>query len=263
LRRNFLCGVAASLLIGVGTALAEVPGEIRGCDDVAGYAPFVFKTRDNGGTEGRVTGYTVALLSGILKETGRRLTVDLLPFQRCLELAGDGSYDLVMSGERDAVREQRFLFTQPYFRIQPIYVFSRHRPAPVIEQISDIATVAACGQPGYRYDEMGLAESAIHHNPRTPLAAAGMLTAGRCDVFLTEAEVIAADSVAAGAPIFPDTDFATAPVPGVKPMPVYALVSRSVAYAEDLTDLLSQGIDAAVESGAADRMMQPYLGRHP
>jgi polar amino acid transport system substrate-binding protein len=248
------------LLAGIPSARAEgIPAEVRACDDAEEYPPFSYFLRQDGRKTDQVAGYAVDYLQQILEESGRRGTVRLLPWRRCLERVRNGELDLVLSAAPTPERSGDFVFTPPYFSLTQRFYFPLSRPAPSVAALADLDRLKLCGQFGYAYPDYGSLESRIDRGAKSLEAVAAMLQSGRCDVFLTNLEIVAGRKLITGRDPFPASGFGSARPPEIADVGMRMMIGRSLPYREALLSLLSEGIDRMRRTGAESRLADRYL----
>jgi polar amino acid transport system substrate-binding protein len=238
----------------------DVPRTLQVCDDVAEYPPFSYLQRENGHKTTMVVGYSVDYVRRILAASGRDATIELLPWRRCVEQVRAGAIDFALSAVSTAERGRDFVFTPPYFTLSPTLFFIRARAPQALRNVSDLASLKLCGQFGYTYAEFGVPETLIDRGAKTLEAAANMLRAGRCDVFLGDAEIVAGEGRVTGRPVFPDPEFASRAAPEAAPEPMAMMIGKALPFRDALLDLLTRGVRDMQASGAAKRLSDRYLG---
>jgi polar amino acid transport system substrate-binding protein len=258
-------GFAAALLCcpGAPPARAEpIPDALRACDDVAEFPPFTYMQRDGGRKTDIPVGYTVDYLNQILAADGRTASIAMLPWRRCVESVRTGEYDIALNAIRTDDRARDFVLTPPYAVLTPMVYFALSRPAPALLDAASLAGLKICGQFGYTYNpDFGVPEAVVDHGAKTLAAGANMLRAGRCDVFLSDAETVAGQVLILGRSVFPETEFGSRKAPGAKVEQLTMMIGPTLPYRFGLLDLLSRGIAEMRGSGAAkllaDRYFQP------
>jgi polar amino acid transport system substrate-binding protein len=233
------------------------PSELRACDGNDEFPPFSYFRHDAHGTT--VVGFAVDVATELLAASGRTLRVDLIPWSRCLEAAGKGAYDFVLSARKTAERDVFLAYPTPYASMRPIYVYDRRHPMPPVLDGARLAGERICGLFGYSYDDQLVQGGSIDRGAKSLAAAAAKLRAGRCDLFLTTVESRDGARLIADHDIFPTGEFGSATLAGAAPTPIYMPVSRTVAYSAALVELLSRATEAMQASGEADRLAQRYL----
>jgi polar amino acid transport system substrate-binding protein len=176
-----------------------------------------------------------------------------------MELVRMGQYELTLSAIRTAERDRDFLFTPPYFVLTPVLYAPKSVALASVRTSADLERLKLCGRFGYAYTGYGVPESLVDRGAKTLEAAVGMLRAGRCDVFLGDAEVIAGESRLAGHPIFPDAEFTTRAPPDATAEPMSMMIGRALPQAEALLALLTDGIRDMKAAGAEQALSRRYL----
>jgi polar amino acid transport system substrate-binding protein len=248
-------------LAGSPAAAVDVPATLRVCDEIDEYPPFVYYRRENGRQTDTLVGYSVEYLTEILAGGGRSFTIKLLPWQRCVDSVRIGQEDLALDASEAADRDRDFVFSPPYSSLTPMIYFVRAKPAPRLDTVADLEALRICGQFGNIYTAgWGVPEALVDRGAKTLEEAANKLRAGRCDVVLADAEIVAGQSVTLGHPLFPDTEIASRASPGARAEPVFMMVGRTLPYRDALIALLSRGVADMQASGAAKRLSDRYLG---
>ncbi len=238
---------------------ATVPAHLRVCDDESEYPPMVYLRREGNRKTDEVIGYSIDYLREILTATQRSFSIDLLPWQRCLNAITAGEYDLALSASRNPERETLYLFTPNYYSIHQVLYYSRTRPKPLLDSPAALRRLRLCGQSGYYYGGYGIEDAIVDRGARTLETAVEMLRLGRCDVLMGDAEVTEGQSLIQGRDIMPASEF------GIE-FPAYALpddetmiIGRVLPYAQELQALLSAGIADMTRSGRGAELAKKYF----
>jgi polar amino acid transport system substrate-binding protein len=237
-----------------------VPEVVRACDDVGEYPPLVFRRRSQGRAGDDVIGYAVDLLSAALLGTGHRLSVQLLPWRRCLELSAAGQYDIVLSAAPTPEREAKFMALTPYYRLEAVYVFDRSRPPPA-RSIDDLAQSRLCGEFGYSYPHADRFRRVVDDGAKTFEGVLAMLKAGRCDVAITSRQLIEGRSLVENRDVLPPVEFGMLDLPDASATTVSMMVTRATPYHLALAELVDRRLGELDRTGEAGNLLWPYQAK--
>ncbi len=248
------------LLLPTPAAAESNPTPLYACDDVSEYPPYTYFDRKNGKPTDNVVGYTVDALKKIFKD--RPVVVDLIPWNRCLQLTKTGTkYQIALGARKTAEREVDFMFTAPLFQMQSDYYYSRkkHPDGLDIHTLADLQKYKICGLFGYNYDQYGLPTSTVLTTYKFQQLIPLVLH-DNCDLFIEYRQVIQGhrkiDDELRKA--IDDPDLAHQPVPGVTDTAYYFIVPRSLPDAKALVDKLNNGFDDLGKSGEKSTLMKKY-----
>lgn len=223
-----------------------VPQTLRACGDAAGFAPYTYAAN------GAAQGYNVDFLQALLARSHRKINISLLPWNRCLHLAAQGQYDLILDATSQPKRRKDFLLPQSHYSITPAFAFrAGETPRPPASK-QELSMMRRCQVAGWDYTLSGSSERPEFISTASSMAAAlNMLRHGRCDILLTQQEPLQAVA----------DDVQHRPVPWAPSAKLHFGVSRAVPYAQPLADLLDDGITHATVSGEAARLMKRHFAR--
>lgn len=256
-----LCLVAGCCAPAAAAAARGVPKALRACGDSNEFAPFIYFKRDGGKKTAVVAGLDVDVLHAILGDSGRTVTVELLPWARCLLLGARGHYDIVLDGVKSPVRERDFRLSVPLYALTPVFLYRKGEPPPEVASLADMARHRICSQADYNYEQYGIPNSMITNRARTIDDAATMLRLGRCSLMLQEVEILQAHAALGGKDLLASDDYEAIYPEWLKHIDFHLLVSRSAPYGRELLLLLDQGINRMKKSGEIDRLRNRHTFR--
>jgi ABC-type amino acid transport substrate-binding protein len=242
------------------SAPAAVPAQLRVCGDTNEFPPFTIAVREGGRRTGAVSGYNVDMLNRILQASGRSAAYTLLPWKRCLAMAAEGHFDLVLDAVKAPERERYFAFPPVFYTLTPVVVFHRSYPNPPDMNVpDDLSKIKVCTPLGWDFSLAGIKTPPTDSNPATIEAAVAMLKIGRCEALMFEMEVVPGLPQVNGRPLINEQDFVLKPLRWRPKSDFFVVVSRALPYREPLLHLLAQGIGALRKSGEAARLLQLHL----
>lgn len=236
---------------------------VRICDDGAEWPPYTYYKRVNGRPSAELVGYSVDVISAILKKAGIPYTLELLPWVRCLkEVASGQHYQLALNASYSEERNRNFLLSLPYYRTSNYYFYAEpaHPKGLAIEQFADLKRYRICGLRGYNYTIYGLATSEIDDGARSFSAVITKLKRGDCDLFLEKYEVLAGFATI-GQDMLSDTTLARRPVPGMRPTEFHMLASRQHEHSAELLRVINEGLRELQASQQLRAMLAKYLNQ--
>lgn len=265
-------GLLAALLLAAGARADEpaplpvqlpaalpAPLSVTLCEE-ANYAPFFFLPRPvTGNAASQPTGFTMELVTAVLAEAGVSWQLQILPWNRCMDLVAAGDIDIGMDAYHDAARARRFSYSAPYFRLTPQYFYDRHRPGgPLrLRKPADFHRYQACGLNSYSYDHYGPVLKRLDQSAESYEQLFSMLQARRCDYFFEEKEVMAG-TLALRAPDAPALALASGPVPGATAPELHFILRREGARSAQLRAILNAGIARMQRDGRLAALARKY-----
>ncbi|RTL31411.1 MAG: transporter substrate-binding domain-containing protein [Burkholderiales bacterium] len=197
---QLLAALVVQLLMQVAQAQTQTQTKTRtdkqtvdACADRAEMPPFTFTERANGQLTGRVVGASVDILASILKASGQRLEVHLLPWARCLAEVDAGRVQLALNVSQNEADHRSFRLTHAYFRTHAVALFARSRYPNGLDlrAPSAWASLKVCGFGGHRFEHFGLDSSVVDRGTTQSYdQVIAKLNLGRCDLFIDSREVI-------------------------------------------------------------------------
>jgi polar amino acid transport system substrate-binding protein len=248
-----------------GVAFSIVPKVLRACGDSDEWPPFTYYSRDGEGRKTtNVTGYNVAYLQALLSDSGRTVSFTLLPWQRCLQEAKRGHYDIVLDGVKSEQREKDFLFPAWHYEINMAMVYRSNWTLPDLSQPELRSSLNVCGQLGYTYHRLKgslLDGATIQVSAKTIESALQMVLSNRCDLLVHSVEVLSGFSKIGRIDVLNDKRLKVTRL--VLPhgnSKFHLMVSRNSSFKEELLELLNKGISAMNQSGRARMLLKQHAG---
>lgn len=231
---------------------SEIPMQLTVCGDEEGYPPFSYFDGD------KVSGYNVDFLQELLIPLGYSIEFILLPWPRCLAQVSNGAIDMAMDVSSSPERQREFIFPRPHYTTTVILIQTRH--VAQVNTPAELESQKVCIINGWAFSALGMsADARPAGTPLTPEAAADMLRTGRCNILAFSREALLGYSRLDPQFRLSVEDLISYPIPWEVRGEKHFAVSRRLSYGERLVELLDQGIARLFESGAATRILQPYL----
>jgi polar amino acid transport system substrate-binding protein len=262
--RRTLPYLLLSLMILLGS-VCPVQGEglsvkaIRACDDIQEWPPFIYYKREGGKPTADVVGFTAELIREILAPYDVTLTIDLMPWRRCLREVEKGSqYQILLDASTNADRAERYHISKPYYSISPYYFYSKkqHPDGLPIKTMDDLKQYRINGIAGYNYADYGLKPEDLDAIVNGHEGLIQKLHRGRCDLFPEWYEVMRGFA-AVGKPYLEDEDLGYAAVPGAPLTPFYLMFPKN-ALGLELKTVVDEGIEKMTKSGRLAEMLSRY-----
>ena len=253
------CLLAIGVLATAAPAQAALPPTLRICGDVNEFPPFSYHLRVNGRKTPAVAGFDVDVLEQIVGGEGRSLQIELLPWARCLLLAKRGQYDIALDGIRTPEREQDFIHASSHYTLTPVFLYLKEQARPVLPTQNDLVRYRICSQADYNYAPFGIPDNMLTNRARTIDDAAAMAKLGRCNLILSELEVISGHAKLGGIDLMNSPEFESMRPDWLKPIYFHYMVSRAVPYRKELTETLDKGIARLRKSGELERLRNLHL----
>lgn len=231
------------------------------CDDAGEWPPFTYLKRVDGKTTHQVVGFSVDVISNILKANNISFSIELLPWKRCLSEVERGKRSLMLlNASYNQARTKHFLYSKPIYYTHPSYFYSRKTfpQGLTIKTPGDFSKYQVCGLRGYNYSIFGLSSDQVDTNASNFDQLFLKLRYNRCQVFAEQYEVIAGFGLTHHSHFLTKPWVAHAPLPYLKPIPFYMLFSRN-AEGRALWRLVDQGIERLRSSGKLKQMLSRYL----
>jgi len=263
--RHIFFGIAillpASTSVWSNDSSLQAGDTIHVCGDGAGWPPYHFLKREQDEKTQQVIGYDVDVLKTILDQHDLNLTVDMLPWKRCLQEANMGQrYQIALSSSYSKMRDTIYLMTRHYYEIIPHYFYSKRQYSNglTLRSNKDLLNYKGCGLLGYNYVGFGVSNEIIDTGALNFPQVIKKTHAGHCDYFLARYEIFL--GFASIGEKFPnDPLLGHGKVPGVSPDKFYMLVSRNYVHAKALKDALDTGITELEKAGKLKEILSKYL----
>ncbi|MBV8467239.1 MAG: transporter substrate-binding domain-containing protein [Burkholderiales bacterium] len=262
-------GVLARLFIVLGVVLNVPVREglaqtVSACADRAEMPPFVFKKRVNGQATEEAVGASVEVLAQVLRGSGQRLNVQLLPWARCLMEVDAGHIQIALDVSRDEAQHRNFRLTRAFVRTHAVALYARSRFPNGLDLRSDSAWKAlkVCGFGGHRFEHFGLDSNAIDRGTTYGYDQVIVkLNTGRCDAFIDSREVIGGNFL-----INPGLRsqlthgmIAVQALPATPPQELFFGVTDNSAASGSLLQLLNRGLDELEQRREIDAAVGRYM----
>lgn len=228
------------------------------CEDAAGWMPFAFVPR-GAGADSRPLGFSIDVLDALDLQV-EPVPVRSLPWLRCLaEIERGEQMQFALTASVKPDRLARFHFSRPYYttRLHYFYRRAQHPGGLRLRHERDLAAYRVCGVHGYRYAGVSLDPRRIDQGAKRLADLFYRLRAGRCDVALSQIEVVRAAPRALGVALLTD-DLDHAALPGIAPESYHMLVSRRWEGGAALRDRIDQQLDRIERSGELDQLRQRW-----
>lgn len=235
--------------------------DLRVCDNEDDYPPFSTHTIDASGVE-HWSGYSVALLQRVLKDTDWKINITAEPWPLCMKHVQDGDkYDMTLNGSYNLERAQNFYISEPLAYVHYQYFYSKKAfPQGLgINQVSDLEKHSLCGIKGHNYSKLGLSASELDLGAPDYEAAIGKLLLGRCDAFIYVREVVL-EQRRLGNKVANDTRIESMTVPGVPAAANQWLISRKKDYSVALLNEINAGLKELWQSGEVEKLWLQQTG---
>ncbi|WP_332856068.1 substrate-binding periplasmic protein [Duganella sp. S19_KUP01_CR8] len=257
---NRLYAFLLLLCLATGSACA---GTVQVCADQAEMPPFVFAERANGQRGGHVVGASVDLLNLIGARYGWTVSVQLLPWARCLALVADHRVDIALNvGQADTAGN--LVLSDAYFTMHNVYFYSRRaRPQGLkLQQLSDVRHYHLCGLGGYRFEVYGIPTNTVDRGATIGYEQlVGKLHLGRCDLFIDSRETMAGQYLINPKlrSLLVDGTLVSQPLPDSPLRPLYFGVAASGADAAKLLQSLNEGLARLAKTKELDKLLVHYM----
>ncbi|WP_434628827.1 substrate-binding periplasmic protein [Chromobacterium sp. CV08] len=262
--RRLLLALCHCLAIAAASAQPPAPSVVHICDDGEEWPPFTYYRRVDGKPTTEITGYSVEVIGAILGKHGIPFTITLPPWKRCLASIEAGeNYVMALSASKNPEREQRFLFSAPYYQTH-YYVFyakDRFPQGLKLDSQADLNQYRLGGIKGYAYSNLATVDKDRMVRAASYPELVKMMKAGRLDVFAEDYEVMAGLSSIGALDIIGDPSIGRAPLPGANANPFHMIFSRKNPSGEQLRQLVDQELEAMRRSGQLARLLAKYVKR--
>jgi polar amino acid transport system substrate-binding protein len=259
--------LALGLLGGMDAAQAQ-PLTVRTvavCDDVNEWPPFTVldrgpKASGPAVSSAPVTGFSVDVLRSILTPRGIGLTIELLPWVRCLREVESGTrFQMALNASASPDRTQRFFLSDEVHATTPGYFYSRQRfpDAPPVRTMQDLARLRVCGVHGYNYAAYGLSDAQVDRGALNLDRVIAKLKVDRCDIGLGELEVVQAAKGGTSAPAS-GPEIAVARIPGMPKVAYHMIISRQHPQGAALLQVINAGLKTLRDSGRLAQLHRQY-----
>lgn len=229
--------------------------EITSCGDGAEWPPYTYYKRNSKGIKtDELTGYTVDVLKEIFKRNNIVVKFTMPPWQRCLHdvLQGNRS-QIALDASHSAKREKKYIFTDWYYEITPMYFYDKKRfPNGLkIRSMTELFRKGSvCGLMGYNYVGFGdeINNNNIDRGAKNFDALTSKLIEKRCVAFLARYEILKGFKHL-GKDYFHKSRIGFHEVPNAKKDKFYLLISRNIPNALYIKKMIDEEIQAMREDG--------------
>ncbi len=244
-------------------AQAEIPRgtHVKTCNDSGEWPPYFYFRRDNGEATNELVGYDLDILTRIFSKQGIDFTMKLIAWSRCLHEVETGeTYKMVSSVAYSEERDQKYIMTDSYYTVQPHYFYpiANFPNGLEINTLAEFNRYRVCGLRGYNYTNFGVPVETIDVGTKVFPQLIEKTARRRCDVFLGRFEIFVGFA-RTGTDYIKIHNLGTAPIPEVSGDKFYMMISRNYENAEDLRQIINDGIAELTASGEAGRILAPYL----
>lgn len=239
---------------------------VRFCGDGAEWPPYMYYERDSfGEPTGTITGASLEALRKIFEGAGYPLEYDLIPWKRCMSAVQffhqDKTYEAFSDGSSNPEREENFFRTDPFYALTFLAYYSKKKfPNGLdVSQPEKVNAYNLCGTQGYNFQpfyDAGIKKE-IDVSARDSLTNLKKLMMDRCDLFLTQLEVIQGGAII-GQYKIPD-ELQSIEIPGVKRQPFYFWVAKKSPRAQQLVDDINTQMRKLKKSNEWEKIYQKYL----
>lgn len=243
----------------VNSLSAQLPNEIKICDDGDEWPPYAFYERTKGVKSHKVIGYSVDFLDEILKKNKLKGTYSLIPWSRCLDGVKKGEFDLALNATINPDRLEQFFTTEAYYILSESYIYKAGNSSAKIQSTKDFKKKIICGQKGYNYTYLEIEDSDIKYSMNSFPSAIEMIKSGRCDLMPVNTEVILGYKLIGVGNFIDDPSLKIEKIPGVPGTEYVMLVSKSRPYSAELLKLINAGISDLKNSKIEKELKHNYF----
>ena len=260
LGRRVIFSVLMVFFIPAITMALNIKTPLKICDDGSEWPPYTHFERVNGKKTNKIIGFSVEVISTILKAEGLQHEIELPPWSRCLKSIREGN-DFVMALNASYSEERRrsYWMTNPYYSTTNYYFYSKatYPEGLNVKKKADLLNYKICGMHGYNYSTYGVAKNQIDQQAHDFTQLINKLHRKRCDLFLEKYEILVGFS-AIGKNYLSDSNLGSAVVPEMKSTPFYMLISKKVSYGKELKELINRGVERMKRNGKMEELMKKY-----
>ncbi|MGD8110752.1 substrate-binding periplasmic protein [Vibrio sp. TRT 17S01] len=226
-------------------------GTIHLCGDAVDWPPYTYTDK------GQVLGVDVDILRNIFDKHDIRYDVSMTSWTRCLRGVEQGMYDIALSATFAKEREQKYLYTDWYYDITPVYVFSRmnHPKGIELKSPSDLNNYVVCGIFGYNYRDFNLDD--IQQYANSIYQGLNAVRQKQCDVFISWKEIHQGFQKIWNISIIGD-EFEERNVPNMDKHRFYMMISQTRADKEQLRELINKEIARLKRSGEIENIISRH-----
>ena len=231
------------------------------------FSPYFYQTDSS--EQSNVVGVDVDILKAISELTGLKFKNEIIPWKRCLKNVEEfdrvGQHEIAIDATFNASRAEKFYFAGPIYSadIHLFYSRSKFPGGPiskennnVISKINQMQNFSICGISGYNYEvyyqKHGIPEDVVIQKTGGGLSSVlKMISADRCEVFETQATLVAGAIITQGLEVPGDLNCIKMDESSPE---FYMMISRSSPRAEKLLAQIGQAIIELRETGELKRI---------
>jgi len=236
---------------------------LTACADQAEMPPFTFNERFEGHKTERVVGASVDLLRQIGRNNGWDVSIQLLPWARCLAMVKDNRAQIALDASRADAQENHLIASKPYFSLHSVYFFSRRaRPQGVqLTGLNDLKHYHLCGLNGHRFEPFGIDTRDVDRGTLSYESLIAKLHLGRCDLFIENREVIGGMYLTDPRlrTLLVDGTLVSHPLPGAANRDIMMALSPAAANSPALLAAINAGIAHAESNHDFEQFLSHYL----
>jgi len=209
-----------------------------------------------------VLGYDVDVVREILEPLGIEAEFFMPSWKQCLEHSEGGNiFHVALSSSFNEQRNRYFLYSDYYYEtiLHYFYAKAQFQTPPTVLMAADLHGYGrVCGRYSYNYEGTGVFKNdQLELIGKSFSALVTRTLSGYCSFFLGRPSVMLGFNLL-GQNLFTDDEIAYYPVPGAKKDRFYMLVSRNYPYAQELHQILNDGIARLRASGRLDEILMHY-----
>lgn len=259
--RFFLLALSLAMFSPPSVGRAEDP--VRMCGE--NWPPFIYAQvgKDESGYF-KKTGTHLNLFATLSNLTGLKFSIDLIPWQRCLEevenFGSKNKYEIALDATFNEERARKYHYVGPIYSTGTSLFFSRtkfpngprlEKSGKIVSTINEMQQFKICGLLGWNYESY----YTLHDIPRSIVvqqtsgglgSVLRMVAADRCDLFEAPT-IVVIGAVVTGQLSIPD-DIACLKL-AEEQQPFYLMVSRSTPRALELVSRMTTALERMEKSG--------------
>lgn len=239
-------------------AWAELPKLIKVCDDGEEWPPYAYYERVEGKKSQNIVGYSVDLLKEIVAAKDIQISVELIPWSKCLNDLHEGKYDMTLNAGFNSERNHSYLMSRAFYTVTPVYFFDNSKKPPLLESVTDLKKYKLCGVKGYNYRAgFMLDKNSIDLTSTSIMQAFQGIKSGKCDLVPERLEPVV------GYKIIKIYDYEAdgisyRVIPRMEPVTFHMMVSKKISYSKELFEMINQGIKDLEHSEKNNALLKKY-----
>jgi len=257
--RAVLCLLALILMTSQAFASSLAGKTIRFCGDGSGWPPYTYTLADN---PDQILGYDVDVVRAILAPHDIKAEFFMPSWKQCLEHSEAGNvFHVALSASFHPERDKKFLYTDSYYETEIHYFYAKSRfpkPPNVLIAADLFGYGRVCGRYSYNYEGTGvLKNDKLALIGKSFSALVSRTLSGYCTFFIARPSAIVGFGLL-GKKLFTENEIEYFPVPGADKDHFYMMVSRQFPQAEELRQILNEGIARLKKSGRLQAILDGY-----